>query len=31
MAKMITKGDFPSKISAGFGRAFAWRKIWARD
>jgi len=31
MAKMIKKGDLPSKICAGCGLAVAWRKKWARD
>ena len=31
MAKMIKKGDLPSKICAACGLAFAWRKKWARD
>ena len=31
MAKMIKKGDLPSKFCAGCGLAFAWRKKWARD
>ena len=31
MAKMIKKGDLPSKICAVCGLAFAWRKKWARD
>jgi hypothetical protein len=31
MAKMIKKGDLPSKVCAVCGLAFAWRKKWARD
>ena len=31
MAKMVRKGDLPTKICASCGRPFAWRKKWARD
>ncbi len=31
MAKMVRKGDLPSKICAACGLPFNWRKKWARD
>lgn len=31
MAKMVRKGDLPTKICATCGRPFTWRKKWARD
>jgi hypothetical protein len=31
MAKMVRKGDLPTKLCAACGRPFAWRKKWARD
>ena len=31
MPKMRKKGDLPSKICAGCGLPFAWRKKWERD
>ena len=31
MARMIRKGDLPTKICAQCGRPFNWRKKWARD
>ncbi|MCM0021455.1 MAG: DUF2256 domain-containing protein [Tagaea sp.] len=31
MPKMRKKSDLPSKICAVCGRAFVWRKKWARD
>ena len=30
MAKMIKKGDLPSKTCATCGRPFAWRKKWEK-
>ncbi|WP_206185188.1 DUF2256 domain-containing protein [Thioclava sp. F42-5] len=29
--KMRRKSDLPTKLCASCGRAFAWRKKWARD
>lgn len=31
MAKMVRKGDLPTKICLRCERPFAWRKKWARD
>ncbi|MCY7270484.1 MAG: DUF2256 domain-containing protein [Sphingomonas bacterium] len=31
MAKMIRKGDLPSKTCSGCGLPFNWRKKWARS
>ncbi|MCQ0970808.1 DUF2256 domain-containing protein [Paracoccus sp. TK19116] len=31
MARMIRKGDLPTKTCARCGRPFTWRKKWARD
>lgn len=31
MAKMLRKGDLPTKICAACGRPFAWRRKWAKD
>ena len=31
MAKMVKKGDLPTKICAACGRPFAWRRKWAKD
>ncbi len=31
MPKMRAKADLPQKPCAACGRAFAWRKKWARD
>lgn len=31
MAKMVRKGDLPTKVCAHCGRPFAWRKKWAQD
>lgn len=31
MAKMRRKSDLPAKDCVTCGRAFAWRKKWARD
>ena len=30
MAKMMKKGDLPSKICLACARPFVWRKKWAR-
>ncbi|WP_071833855.1 DUF2256 domain-containing protein [Pararhizobium antarcticum] len=30
MAKMIRKGDLPTKICTGCGLSFAWRRKWAK-
>lgn len=30
MARMIRKGDLPTKTCQACGRPFAWRKKWAR-
>ena len=30
MAKMVRKGDLPTKICATCQRSFAWRKKWAK-
>jgi hypothetical protein len=30
MAKMVRKGDLPTKPCAACGRPFAWRKKWER-
>ncbi len=30
MAKMVRKGDLPSKPCAACGRPFAWRKKWEK-
>ena len=30
MAKMVKKGDLPTKPCAACGRPFAWRKKWAK-
>jgi hypothetical protein len=30
MAKMVRKGDLPTKVCAHCGRPFAWRRKWAR-
>lgn len=30
MAKMVKKGDLPSKVCATCGRPFAWRKKWEK-
>lgn len=30
MAKMVRKGDLPTKICATCGKPFAWRKKWKR-
>ncbi|WP_421695160.1 DUF2256 domain-containing protein [Aestuariivirga sp.] len=31
MARMRKKDELPSKLCAGCGKPFAWRKKWARD
>ena len=31
MAKMVRKGDLPTKLCARCGRPFAWRRKWAKD
>ncbi|MBW0151132.1 MAG: DUF2256 domain-containing protein [Phenylobacterium sp.] len=31
MPRMRQKADLPTKVCAGCGRPFAWRKKWARD
>jgi hypothetical protein len=31
MARMVRKGDLPTKICEACARPFAWRKKWARD
>ncbi len=31
MARMVRKGDLPSKICLSCDRPFAWRKKWLRD
>lgn len=31
MPRMVRKGDLPTRICAGCGRPFAWRRKWAKD
>lgn len=31
MARMVRKGDLPSKLCPACNRPFNWRKKWARD
>ena len=31
MARMVRKGDLPTKVCEACAKPFAWRKKWARD